>query len=164
MRRKRLKFTSVVTELCRDGRISSTLWIRLRRVIPTAWRQQSEKKWRAPSSGLFIYNQWWGTWSHQDSEMSVPWQRWDTPRRAECWLRSSAAPPASPSPWRRCRPRLRTGPARLWAESATARHRALKPFTSWIILWKWHESEFLPVRRWEALRVSRGDLTQKNKS
>lgn len=34
---KRVRLTSVKTELCRDGRISSTLWIRLRRVIPTSW-------------------------------------------------------------------------------------------------------------------------------
>lgn len=33
-----VKPTSVVTELCREGSISSTLWIRLRRVMPIAWR------------------------------------------------------------------------------------------------------------------------------
>lgn len=33
--------TSVTIELCNDGRISSTLWIRLRRVTPTACRSQS---------------------------------------------------------------------------------------------------------------------------
>lgn len=33
--------TSVTMELCSDGRISSTLWIRLRRVTPTACRSQS---------------------------------------------------------------------------------------------------------------------------
>lgn len=32
--------TSVTMELCNDGRISSTLWIRLRRVTPTACRGQ----------------------------------------------------------------------------------------------------------------------------
>lgn len=98
--------TSVRTDPCKVGRISSTFWSRSLRTIPTDWKTSG-------SSEMIVEN----VPMKRQQPLGVPWRWWCNVLAANQECRSSAGQQLWPDPWQTGTPCPQSGPALLWEQA-----------------------------------------------